>query len=70
MATYRVDCAAQAGRPQTLFRGVVLCESCFEALGAVQAAANLTGMSQRLAIAMWPELEQPIRRHEEQCRKK
>jgi hypothetical protein len=47
-------------RRLSLFRGVLVCERCFEALGAVYARAVVENMSARLVTVMWPEFEERV----------
>ena len=66
MATYRVDNTCGPWESLTLFRGVVLCEHCFESLGAVQSPVRLGGLPARLVAAMWPDLKVAVDGHEEE----
>ena len=68
MPTYKLGPASGKGPlPKPAFRRPVICEQCAEALGNVDSAAEFRGMSANLVAAMWPEMRDPVRRHEESC---
>jgi len=68
MPTYKLGPASVRGVPPKLHvRRPVICEKCAEALGNVEAAAELKGMSPVLVAAMWPEMKLVVDEHEGLC---
>lgn len=45
----------------------LVCERCAEVLGHVDSTFRKAGMPAAKVIATWPEMREPVLRHEEQC---
>jgi hypothetical protein len=68
MTTYKLGPASVRGvPPQLIVRRPLICERCAEALGNVDSASEFHEMSGALVAAMWPEMNEPVERHESHC---
>jgi hypothetical protein len=43
------------------------CEQCRESLGVVATAADLDGVCAEVILALWPEMDSLVKRHETYC---
>ena len=67
MSTYRVrPVPVRVTYPPTMCH-VLSCEQCEQTLGNASSPADLDGISAEVILALWPELNNRVQRHESYC---
>ena len=67
MSTYRVKPTAVAVTYPPTVCHMLTCEQCEQTLGNARTPADLNGISADVVLALWPEMDNQVKRHETYC---